>query len=140
MQETQTQISSVLNGSPGAGSRALVHGPISKSTWADARTLMIVAALTLLVKSDQAASVFNWISGPSGFKPKMVPILFSTILLYFLLVFLAHAVSDLITWWPVWRETQVPNGKTSRLLAAFVAIRFVLECGVPLVFAILVLL
>jgi len=140
MQETQTQISSVLNGSPGAGSRALTQGPISKSTWADARTLMIVAALTLLVKSDQAASVFNWISGPSGFKPKMVPILFSTILLYFLLVFLAHAVSDLITWWPLWREIQLPNRKTSRLLAAFVAIRFVLECGVPLVFAILILL
>lgn len=140
MQETQTQLSSTSIGLPGAGPRTLVHGPFSKSTWADARTLMLIAALTLLVKSDQAASVFNWISGPSGFKPKMVPILFSTLLLYFLLVFLAHAVSDLITWWPVWRETQIPNGKTSRLLAAFVAIRFVLECGVPLVFATLVLL
>lgn len=138
MQDTQTQLSSTSSGLPGAGPRTLVHGPLSKSTWADARTLMLVAALTLLVKSDQAASVFNWISGPSGFKPKMVPILFSTLLLYFLLVFLVHAVSDLITWWPVWRETQV--GKTSRLLTAFVAIRFVLEGGVPLVFALLVLL
>jgi hypothetical protein len=140
MQQTQTHLSSALSGLPSAERRTLVHGPLSKSTWADARTLMIVAALTFLVKSDQAASVFNWISGPSGFKPKMVPVLFSTILLYFLLVFLAHAVSDLITWWPVWREMQVPNGKSSRLLTAFVAIRFVLEGGVPLVFAILVLL
>ena len=137
--QTQTQLSSTLSSLPGAGPRMLVHGPLSKSTWADARTLMIVAALTFLVKSDQAASVFKWISGPSGFKPKMVPILFSTILLYFLLVFLAHAVSDVITWWPVWREMQVQNAKTSRLLTAFVAIRFALEGGVPLVFAILVL-
>ena len=138
MQESQTQISSSLSGSPSAGSRALIHGPLSKSTWADARTLMIVGTLTLLVKSDQAASVLNWISGPSGFKPKMVPVLFSTLLLYFLLVFLAHTVTDFIVWWPNWREFQASNNKTSRLLAAFLATRFALEGGVPLVFVILV--
>lgn len=139
MQESQTQISSALNGSPSGGSRALIHGPVSRSTWADARTLMLVAVLTLLVKSDQAATVLNWMSGPSGFKPKLVPVLFASTLLYFLLVFLVHTISDLITWWPTWREVQVPEKKTSRLLAAFVASRFALECGVPLVFAILAL-
>jgi hypothetical protein len=139
MQESQTQTSSALSCSPSAGSRALIHGPLSESTWADARTLIIVGSLTLLVKSDQAATVLNWLSGPSGFKPKLVPVLLSTILLYFLLVFLVHAVADLIIWWPIWREIQVANEKISRLLAAFVAIRFALECGVPLVFAILAL-
>lgn len=140
MPETQTHLPSALTGFPTTQRQTLLHGPLSKSTWADARTLMLFAALTLLVKSDQAASVFNWISGPSGFKPKMVPILFSTLLVYFLLVFLAHAISDLITWWPIWREMQGTNEKSSRLLTAFVAVRFVLEGAVPLVFALLVLL
>jgi hypothetical protein len=139
MQESQTKISSALSGCPSAGSRALIRGPLSKSTWADARTLILVGSLTLLLKSDQAASVLNWLSGPSGFKPKMVPVLLSTILLYFLLVFLAHTATDLIIWWPIWRELQIANKKISRLLAAFVAIRFALECGVPFVFAILAL-
>jgi hypothetical protein len=133
--QTQTQISSDLTGSPGGGSRTLIHGPLSKLTWSDARTLIILGTLTLLVKSDQAATVLNYLSGPAGFKPKMVPILLSTILLYFLLVFLVHTVTDLMIWWPAWRELQTAN-KTSRLLAAFVAVRFALEYGVPLVFAI----
>ena len=139
MQESQTQISSALSGPASTGSRMLLHGPLSRSTWADARTLVIVGSITLLVKSDQAATVLNWLSGPSGFKPKMVPVLMSTILLYFLLVFLVHTITDLISWWPTWRELQSPHRKSSRLLAAFVALRFTLECGVPLVFAILVL-